>query len=332
MDGVLVIDKPVGPTSHDVVARVRRFLGEPRVGHTGTLDPNASGVLPLVLGKATRLSRFLTARDKDYDALIELGVSTDSGDAAGRALGSAHSGPMPPLEVVDAALDAFRGSFLQQPPAFSAKKIDGQRSYRIARAAARAGAPISVGAADADQTRAASAPARHPQPVPVTVHALAVLGFEAGRLRLRVHCSAGFYVRSLAHDLGTRLGTGAHLAGLRRTRSGDFRMDDAVPLEAVEQDVSVAARRLVPLDSLLPGFAGVSLTDEGLRHARHGRPLSPADVAAELSSVPAEKGHAPNEPDTVETWIRLLGPDGGLIGLARRQPSSGLLHPSVVLI
>ena len=153
MDGLLIVDKPAGPTSHDVVARVRRALGVRRIGHTGTLDPAATGVLPLVLGRATRLARFLSASDKAYEAVVHLGVATDTNDAEGAAAGPSYQGPLPSREVIDRALDAFRGTFLQQPPAYSAKKIDGQRSYRLARAASRqlfytgaGGPPVSTGA------------------------------------------------------------------------------------------------------------------------------------------------------------------------------------------
>src|SRR5579862_1872874 len=122
MDGLLVVDKPAGPTSHDVVARMRRVLGEKRIGHTGTLDPLATGVLPLVLGRATRLARFLSGSDKTYEAVITLGVSTDTADAEGTAIGACHDGPLPEHTAIDRALDAFRGTFLQTPPAHSAKK------------------------------------------------------------------------------------------------------------------------------------------------------------------------------------------------------------------
>src|SRR5262245_16730769 len=131
LDGLLVIDKPSGPSSHDVVARLRRVLDERRIGHTGTLDPLATGVLPLVLGRATRLARFMSASDKSYEAVVRLGVSTDTADKQGTAIGSAFTGTLPSREKIDRALDAFRGTFLQQPPAFSAKKIGGQRSYRM---------------------------------------------------------------------------------------------------------------------------------------------------------------------------------------------------------
>ena len=180
MDGLLVIDKPVGPTSHDVVARVRRILGEQRVGHTGTLDPGASGVLPLVVGRATRLARFLSAAGKSYDAAIQLGVATDTGDSAGTPVGRVFQGPFPERESIDRALDAFRGTFLQQPPAYSAKKIGGKRSHRLARAASRALAALPASPA------APPALAVLPAPVSVTVYAL-----ELGERRWRPRHAPG---------------------------------------------------------------------------------------------------------------------------------------------
>src|SRR5947199_2521203 len=139
MDGILVIDKPVGPTSHDIVARARRAIGERRIGHTGTLDPGATGVLPLVLGRATRLARFLTSGDKAYEAVIRLGFSTETGDKGGAPLPALRSTYLPSSSDIDRMLDAFRGTFVQQPPAYSAKKIDGERSHRLARRAKRQG-------------------------------------------------------------------------------------------------------------------------------------------------------------------------------------------------
>src|SRR4051794_7688142 len=140
MDGLLVVDKPAGPTSHDVVARMRRALREKRIGHTGTLDPMATGVLLLVIGKATRLAKFLTASDKSYDAVVRFGFATDTGDALGQPITAVSDRAMPSRDAIDAALDGFRGTFLQQPPAFSAKKIAGRRSYALARG--RAAGPL----------------------------------------------------------------------------------------------------------------------------------------------------------------------------------------------
>jgi tRNA pseudouridine55 synthase len=298
MDGLLVIDKPQGPTSHDVVARMRRVLRERRVGHTGTLDPLATGVLPLVLGRATRLAKFMSAGDKAYEAVVRLGFATDTGDAQGAPLGAVSSGPWPARAAIEAALDAFRGTFLQQPPAFSAKMIDGTRSYKLARRA-RGSAPTL------------------PAPASVTVRRLELVKVEADLVTLNVDCSAGFYVRSLAHDLGARLGIGAHLVALRRTRSGDFGLDAAVALDAAEREPQEALRHVIAPAYMLPRLSRVVLTPEGVRRARNGRNLGPADL---------EKGDAPSS-----LFVRLLDSTGELVGIGEPAGASGLLHPSVVL-
>jgi tRNA pseudouridine55 synthase len=314
MDGLLIIDKPAGPTSHDVVARVRRVLGERRIGHTGTLDPAASGVLPLVIGRATRLAQFLSAADKSYEVTITLGIETDTYDGLGQPVGTPYAGAIPTRPDIEGALDEFRGTFLQRPPAYSAKKVGGRRSYKIARAsardaAARAPAPLTPPALVS------------PAPVPVTVHAIEWVGMEGNRVALRVTCGAGFYVRSLAHDLGERLGTGAHLSALRRTQSGETSIADAVPLATVEQDRESAVKALVPLAGMLLQLTSVVLTDEGVRYAMHGRDLGPGV----LLSVPAG-------PPLASSMTRLLDRRGELVGLGERAGASGFLHPCVVLV
>jgi tRNA pseudouridine55 synthase len=335
MDGLLVIDKPVGPTSHDVVARVRRALGERRIGHTGTLDPAASGVLPLVLGRATRLARFLSASDKAYDAVIRLGFSTDTQDADGDATGPAHRGAWPARETVDRALDPFRGTFLQHPPAFSAKKIDGQRSYRLARAASRTlrdREPIAAGDVPepavvqdrAGQESAAEVARRSPAAVSVTTHRIDVIGVEEDTVTLRVDCSAGFYVRALAHDLGQALGTGAHLMRLRRVRSGDVTLDDAIALDALERDPAIGVTAMVPIARMLPRLSAVRLTDAGLQHTLHGRDLGPEDVEGGAEGVARVRGDVP--------FFRLVDPAGDLVAIGNHAAASGLLHPAVVLV
>lgn len=298
LDGLLVVDKPIGPTSHDVVARLRRTLKERRIGHTGTLDPIASGVLPLVIGRATRLARFLSGSVKAYEATVRLGVATDTCDRTGIARTPPHAGPMPDRPAIERALDEFRGTFQQWPPAYSAKKIDGTPSHRLAR-------------------RAAGGVSEAPQPAPATVTAyrIEVRRLEGSALDLTVECSAGFYVRSLAQDLGERLGVGAHLEALRRTRSGDLTLADAVSLEAIDGRREAACGAIVPLRDMLPSLPAVRLTGDGVRLARHGRLLG--------------------EPDTEGGWhagpvVRLLGPDGELVGLARPATPTGL-HPYVVL-
>jgi tRNA pseudouridine55 synthase len=365
MDGLLVIDKPVGPTSHDVVARLRQALRERRIGHTGTLDPAASGVLPLVLGRATRLAQFLSTGDKIYEATIRLGFATDTYDGLGRPAGSPHIGPWPTRDAVDRALDEFRGTFIQHPPAFSAKMIDGRRSYKIARAARRerhgqlfltgAGTPRlrsddmtpSFGEArqSAEGARAAppapsdddasQATARHgrgrsdlPAPVSVTTRAVDLVGVDGDRVRLRIVCTPGFYVRSLAHDLGACLGTGAHLDELRRTRSGDSTVEDSVPLAVVERDPAAAARGFVPLAAMLPALVPIVLTEIGVRHAVNGRDLGPGDSARGF--VALEHRGAPE--GTTPLTVRLLDLRGELVGIAYQARTPGLLHPAVILM
>jgi tRNA pseudouridine55 synthase len=314
MNGLLLVDKPIGPTSHDIVARARRVLGERRIGHTGTLDPLASGLLALVLGRATRLARFLTASDKSYDAEIRLGVATDTYDAHGIPVAAPYEGTMPGRDDVERALDAFRGTFLQQPPAYSAKKIDGQRSYALARA----------NRVPAESTTPAVAAL--PAPASVTAHAITILACAGDNVTLRVDCSAGFYIRSLAHDIGQRLGVGAHLTALRRTRSGAFTVASALTMDALERHPSAAAAGLIPMAEMLPDLAAVALTPDGVRRAERGQNLGPADAATDWAA--AHIGHAGAG---VLELVRLLDPAGDLVGLAAPVAPGGLLHPSVVL-
>ena len=224
-DGVLVIDKPAGPTSHDIVACVRRTLGLKKVGHLGTLDPLATGVLPLVVGRATRLASLLAGASKQYDAVIRLGVITDTYDITGTVVGgadaprpdatsAAHGELQPSPETIAHAAAGFVGSYPQRPPPFSAKKIDGVRAYALARRRQ----PVEV------------------TPAQVTVEALTVLSIDGPRVRCRMVCLSGFYVRSLAHDLGGVLGCGGCLETLRRERHGPFNLQAAVPLAQIVED------------------------------------------------------------------------------------------------
>jgi tRNA pseudouridine55 synthase len=294
MDGVLVVLKPVGPSSHDIVVVARRALGQSRVGHTGTLDPQASGVLPLVVGQATRLSQYLTGSDKEYVATVRFGVVTDTHDAAGEIVDA--TGLVPTMESVQAALGQFRGSFEQTPPAFSAKMVEGARSYALA----RAGRPVSSA------------------PVAVTVRELELLDADPPRVRLRVRCSAGFYIRSLAHDLGRAVGTGAILEELQRIEAAGFRLEDAVPFETVVNTPRADLRaRVRPMEALLTHLPSVHLTPEGVAWTRHGRELGPRQLA--------ETPLAPLPP-----LLRLLSPEGRFVGLADRAKTPGFLHPAVV--
>jgi tRNA pseudouridine55 synthase len=294
-DGVLVIDKPPGPSSHDVVAAVRRVLGGAKVGHTGTLDPLATGILPLLIGRATRLAQFLATATKTYEARVQFGWATDTYDAAGEPLG-----PPTPAMVDPAALEGvlgrFRGTFAQQPPVYSAKRVGGHRAYALTRASRT----VTL------------------EPVMVRVEELRLVRIEAGLATLEVTSSAGFYVRSLAHDLGVVVGTAAHLASLRRTRSGEFGLDHAVPLGLAIESPDSALQRLIPVGGMLGHLPGCRLSDEGVRWVHHGRDLDPRLL---LDPLPTARAGP----------VRLLDSVGALVGLAVVTGASGVLHPAVVL-
>jgi tRNA pseudouridine55 synthase len=323
MHGLLIVDKPAGPTSHDVVARMRRALREPRIGHTGTLDPMASGVLPLVLGRATRLAQFLSASEKTYEAVVCLGYATDTYDAVGTPSETPFTGEWPTRAAIDEALDRFRGTFDQQPPAFSAKKVAGRRSYDLARSGRSKGPPHTNSPIQPAVERASARSLRPVesgaglQPCRVTTHAVDIVSVDESHVLLRIVCSAGFYVRSLAHDLGQALGTGAHLSALKRTACCGFGLDHAVALDDAERNPAVAEASVVPMRSLLGEFPLGVLTRGGLEHASHGRELGPADFIDRPSSAGR---------------VRLLDEDGELVGIATPGSAPGLLHPSIILM
>jgi tRNA pseudouridine55 synthase len=292
MDGVLVVDKPVGITSHDAVEVVRRATRFSRIGHTGTLDPLATGVLPLACGRATRLVRFLTASDKAYRATIRFGLTTDTLDVTGRVLSS--TGLAPAAETVGDLLGRMVGKGRQIPPAYSAKRVGGRRAYELARRAE----PVDLAPAEVE-----------------LMHAHLV-SLEADRAVVELVCSAGFYVRVLAETLGEEAGTGACLEALRRTRSGEFAETEAVPLEDLRSDSGVATRRLVPLEHLLGSWPDVEVDDETRRRVSHGQ------------GVP-ERGLLGGR---VGEWVRVFDHGRHLIAIAKHDRSSGVLHPTVVLI
>ena len=296
MDGVLVVDKPDGPTSHDVVARTRRALRTQAVGHLGTLDPMATGVLVLVVGRATRLAQFLAGQPKSYDATFRLGVTTETWDRTGTAATRVDPAEWPPRAAVEAALGRFMGRQAQMPPPFSAKKIDGVRAHEIAR-------------------RGGNVPVR---PAMVELLDCELEAMDGPVCRLRLRSSAGYYVRSLVHDLGEALGCGACLEALRRTASGSFTLADAIPLAALESDPTAAAAQAVPMERLLPDLPAVRLDETDARRAVHGNEIR-------VPGGPEGSGVAG------AAAVRLFAPDGSLIGIARPTGQAGILHPAVVL-
>jgi tRNA pseudouridine55 synthase len=291
-DGVLVVDKPAGPTSHDVVDRVRRALRTRRVGHTGTLDPFATGLLGVCIGRATRLSRFLMEGEKTYVAGVRFGFATSTDDFTGEPLG----GPRPvrlDLATLAAAARRLVGELDQRPPAFSAKRVAGRKAYELARRG-EAVAPASSR---------------------VSVREIAVTEWSGDVATLEVRCSAGTYVRALARDLGEILGTGAHLVALRRVRSGGLDLEDAVRWDEIGPDVRFRVRSL---GSLLPELPEAVVNGEGVAAVQHGRPI---EVRHVIASVEVPEGQR----------VRIRDQAGDLLALAVASSGARLL-PDVVLI
>ncbi len=312
MDGVLIIDKPAGITSHDVVARVRRILHERRVGHTGTLDPFATGVLVVLVGRATRLAQFLSGAAKEYEAVIRFGYATDTGDLTGKPISDTGEKPIdlpaPSWSVheIEVALQSLSGEIDQVPPMYSAKKHGGRKLYELA----RAGEQVEREA------------------VRVTVHT-----FEAARrdgqvwknnkdgttdLAVRVVCSAGTYVRTLAEAAGERLGLGAHLAELRRTRAGDFHISEAVSLEQLQQKVTEEslATVLLPPEAALREMPFAGLKPLEAQRAREGRAIP---LNEHSYGIPAEAEN-----------IVMLDEAGKFLAVGCYDAASRSLHPRVV--
>ena len=293
MDGVVVVDKPEGWTSHDVVGKMRRIANTKRIGHLGTLDPIATGVLPLVIGRATRLAQFYTRSDKIYEALIRFGFATDTYDRGGTPT-SPQTEPRVGAEDLEALLDSFRGEMLQAPPPVSAKKVDGVRAYALVRRQI----PVDL------------------PPAPVRIYALTLLEVRGAEARLRAHCSGGTYMRSIAHDLGKALGCGAHLRDLRRMASAEFTLDQSHTIPRLQQlaDEGRLGEALIPAARMLPDFPTVYVEPESAGLIRQGRnfPVSPFRVQ-----------HGTR-------YVKAVSSEGDLIAIGEAVLPN-LYHPLVVL-
>jgi tRNA pseudouridine55 synthase len=250
MTGVLPVDKPAGPTSHDVVSRARRSLGVRRIGHTGTLDPFATGLLLLCVGWATRLAEYLTDLEKSYEATARLGIATDTLDRTGTVVARTDGWRGLDPDAVRLAFASQQGRRLQTPPAFSAKKVDGQRAYRRARAGA----------------------AVQPRAVAVAIHEIEVTDIDGPDVRFRLRCGSGTYVRAVARDAGELLGVGAHLTHLRRTRIGGFDVRDAMPLEVLD-DEAARSRGLVDPLAAVAHLPVAHIDADETRRVGHGQTL-----------------------------------------------------------
>jgi tRNA pseudouridine55 synthase len=311
MDGILIIEKPAGMTSHDVVARVRRIISERRVGHTGTLDPFATGVLVVLVGRATRLAQFLSGSEKEYEAAISLGYATDTGDVTGTRLPSFTTETQRHTEIhreaIESALASLRGEIEQTPPMYSAKKVGGRKLYELA----RRGEEIER------------------QPVRVTISELTAIEHDGAllnenddgtrNLRVRVVCSAGTYIRTLAEDFGKQLGVGAHVAELRRTRAGEFAIKDATTLERLNEHAQMGSlgEILITPDAALSHLPAVELTLDDARRVGQGIDLSlePADAAKWLNGQP----------------VRMRNAEGQLIAVGLYDEKRKIVHPQVVI-
>jgi tRNA pseudouridine55 synthase len=293
VSGVLVVDKPVGLTSHDVVQIIRRGTNIRRAGHTGTLDPRASGVLVILIGPAVRLSEYVSASDKRYQATIRLGVSTDTYDAEGEYIEPIR----PTVSVKDIteeqfqdALMQFVGEIKQVPPPYSAVKVQGRKAYEIA----RNGEEVEL------------------EPRTINVYSLDLLEWSPPEAVVDVFCSSGTYVRSLANDLGKALGCGAHLVGLRRTKSGRFTLRDAVPLRRLQEAFTAANwyKYLIPAAEALGDWPMVELDADQVELVRHGH------------RVPAEGGST--------GWARGVSEAGDLVALLEVDPATQEWQPRKV--
>lgn len=293
MDGLLIIDKPAGITSHDVVSRVRRLLGTKRVGHTGTLDPFATGVVVILVGKATRLAQFLDKDEKEYEAVISLGFETDTGDVTGTPKAEMRTPNTVSLSDIEAVLPNFLGRIEQTPPMYSAKKIDGKKLYQLA----RKGETI-------ERTS-----------VPVTIHSLRIslppnlAQQSADKLLLNVTCSAGTYIRTLAEDLARAAGGAAHLSELRRTRAGRFTIDQAIRLDDLGED------KLLPIELAVEHLPSVTLNDDRVEKTKQGMSTRVFDTGL---------GYRDR--------ARMLSTSGDLIAIGTFDPDESSVRPNVVLV
>ncbi len=290
ISGILIVDKPSGMTSHDVVAVIRKGTGLRRIGHTGTLDPRASGVLVILIGPAVRLSEYLVSDRKGYEAQIHFGSVSDTYDGDGNILETGYNAPEDEDEIMDAMAD-FTGEITQVPPAYSAIKIHGQKAYDLA----RKGQEVELAARK------------------VTVYSFEFIEYTRPELTADIICSSGTYIRSIAHDLGQKLGCGAYLSGLRRTLSGNFSLRDAVPLATLKKAFEDGTwyQYLIPAAEALNDYEEVFLDMETEADIRHGRRI-------------------PAEPGVHGSFGKAVSEQGELIALLEYVPETDEWKPKKV--
>jgi len=287
ISGALVVDKPVGMTSHDVVQVIRNGTGLRRAGHTGTLDPRASGVLVILVGPAVRLSEYVSASDKRYQAIIRLGGTTDTYDADGKFTPTTDPSHITEAQFEE-ALMTFVGEIEQTPPPYSAVKVQGRKAYEMA----RKGEEVEL------------------EPRTITVHHLEVLEWTPPEAVIDVHCSSGTYVRSLANDLGKKLGCGAYLVGLRRTKSGRFTLRDSVPLRKLQEAFTAGNwyQYLIPAAEALGDWPAVELNPDEVEGVRHGHRVKAkeADLGHEKVRGVSTQG------ELVALMVKMVNEDGSI--------------------
>jgi tRNA pseudouridine55 synthase len=292
MDGVIIFDKPSGISSHGAVGMMRRIAGTRRVGHLGTLDPIATGVLPLVLGSATRLSQFFLGHDRAYESWVQCGFATDSYDRAGEMVGERHEVQLDPQQL-ETILAKYRGPQSQMPPAISAKKIGGVPAYKLA----RQNKPVVL------------------QPSDIEIYELELLAIEGSRFHIHVRCSSGTYIRTLAHEIGRELGCGAHVDELRRTAVGEFSLANAHTqdqLELLGTDGRLAEAMVAPAD-LLPEMPAQRVDHTAAGRIANGRDF---EIAAFPSNPPARR-------------VKAISPEGRLLAIGELKLPT-LYHPIIV--
>ncbi len=312
MNGALIIDKPAGLTSHDVVGRVRKIIGNRRVGHTGTLDPFATGVLVVLVGRATRLAQFLSGAEKEYEAVIRFGYATDTGDVTGTPVeDEVHAKARRPQsfgkEEIEAAMASLRGEIQQVPPMYSAKKVGGRKLYELARQGEEVDRlPVSVIINEFEW-------------ISGDREFLQVNHGGSTDLQVRVVCSAGTYIRTLAEDLGKKLGVGAHVAQLRRTRAGRFAIGDSAALETLSELAAAGAveKILISAHDVLAHLPSVAVSEQDARRVLNGMNLH----------VPAETGSAWDH----EQSVRISNAAGELLAVGLYDQDKQEIHPQVVI-
>ena len=297
MDGILITDKPAGMTSHDVVNRVRRILKTKKVGHTGTLDPFATGVLVMLVGKATRLAQFVDKDEKEYEAVIRFGFETDTGDRTGSPKSKVQSPKSLRKEDIESVLPQFRGEIEQIPPMYSAKKVAGRKLYEHA----RKGVEIAR------------------EPVKITIRKLEIVDPTQiiepfSEVRIRVVCSAGTYIRTLAEDIGRAVGVGAHLDALRRTRAGRFSIADATTLGDMEKSDDPTAF-LLPLEEVVGHIKGFVLEETRVKKTIRG-------LSTRIDQDGFENGES----------VKMLAPNGEIVAIGIFDADESCIRPKIVLV